>query len=124
LVCGQDPDVVRRAFRDFARAHVPPGSRIELASGTSIAAVRFDTSRPAYREAQQALIAEWGQAVFGCGDAAPAIHALREALGTEVIVASFPERLDSRRGPGETAGLANYRMAIHAWARILDALSR
>jgi hypothetical protein len=69
-------------------------------------------------------IAEWDQAVFGCGDAAPAIHALREALGMEVMVASLPGRQDSRRGPGETAGQANYRICIHAWARILDALAR
>jgi len=124
LVCGQDPDVVRRGFRAFARARVPPGFRIEFASGTSITTVRFDTSRPAFRKAQQALIAEWGHAVFGCGDAAPAIHALREALGTEVIVASLPERQDGRRVPGETAGQANYRICIHAWARILDALAR
>jgi acetylornithine deacetylase/succinyl-diaminopimelate desuccinylase-like protein len=124
LVCGQDPDVVRQAFREFARARLPPGLRIEFASGTTIPALRFDTSRPIYRKAQQALIAEWGQAVFGCGDAAPAIHALREAIGTDVIVASLPERQDSGRGPGETAELASYRNGIHSWARILDALAQ
>jgi acetylornithine deacetylase/succinyl-diaminopimelate desuccinylase-like protein len=124
LVCGQDPDVVRRALREFARARVPLGFRIEFASGISTPAVRFDASRPAFRKVREALIAEWGHAAFGCGDAAPAIHALREALGTEVIVASLPERQDSRRGPGETAGLANYRISIRSWVRILDALAQ
>jgi acetylornithine deacetylase/succinyl-diaminopimelate desuccinylase-like protein len=125
LVGDQDPEAVRRTFRDFARSRVPPGSQIEFAPGTLARSVRFAVSRPAFRKAQDALTAEWGrQAVFACGDATPAVHALRDALGLEVIVTSFPEQQDGCRGPFETSELANYRGGIHSWARILDALAQ
>jgi acetylornithine deacetylase/succinyl-diaminopimelate desuccinylase-like protein len=124
LVCDQDPDEVRRAFRDFARARVAPGSRIEFRSGTSARPVRFSISRPDFRKVQDALSTEWGRpAVFACGDAAPVVYALREALGMEVIVTSLLERRDYRRGRRETE-LSNYRVGIHSWARILDALAQ
>ncbi len=124
LVCNQDPDVIRLAFRDFARARVPSDCLIEFTPGSSIRPVRFDIGHPAFRKARDALTMEWGrQAVFVCGDAAPAIQALREALGIEIIVMSFPDRNGTGRSPGKTPELANYRLGIRSWARILDALS-
>ncbi len=125
LVGDQDPDVVSRALRDFARARVPPGSRIEFASGSSAAPVRFAASSPAFRKVRQALTVEWErQAVFACGDAAPAIHALRDTLGMEVIVISFPTRQDGLCIPREASELVNYRVGVRSWVRILDALAR
>ena len=125
LVCDQDPDVVSRAFCEFARARVPPGSRIEFASGGSTSPIRFTASSPAFRKVRQALTVEWGrEAVFACGDAAPAIHALHEALGMEVVVTSFPKRQDGCRNPQEASELANYRSGVRSWVRILDALAR
>jgi acetylornithine deacetylase/succinyl-diaminopimelate desuccinylase-like protein len=123
LVCDQDPDAVRCAFRNFARVRLSPGSRIQFRSGASVRPVRFSTSGPAFRKAQDALSTEWGRpAVFVCGDAVPAVHALSEALSMEVIVIAFPERLDRHRSRREIA-LANFRAGIHAWARILGALA-
>jgi acetylornithine deacetylase/succinyl-diaminopimelate desuccinylase-like protein len=125
LVCPQDPDAVRRAFRDFARARVPVGSRIEFRPGISTPPVRFPTSNPAFRKVRDALTAEWERrAVFACGDAAPAIHALRHALGMEVIVTSFPEPRDSCRSARKVPEPSNYRGGIRSWARILDALAQ
>lgn len=126
LVCDQVPDVIRRAFRDFARARVPPGPRIEFVSGISAPPISFTTGNPAFHKARQALTAEWDrQAVFACGDAAPAIHALHEVLGMEAVVISFPKRPDDCRHPPETSDLArSYRFGVRSWARILDALAR
>ncbi|HET7882928.1 MAG TPA: hypothetical protein VFL55_18735 [Acetobacteraceae bacterium] len=125
LVCDQDPDAVRRAFRDFARARAPVASRIEFRSGISAPPARLATSSPAFRKVRDALTAEWGRrAVFACGDAAPAIHALRQALGMEVIVTSFPEPRDGCRSAREVPEPSNYRGGIHSWARILDALAQ
>jgi acetylornithine deacetylase/succinyl-diaminopimelate desuccinylase-like protein len=125
LVCDQDPDVIRLAFRDFARARVPSDCQIEFFPGSSIHPVRFAISHPAFGKAQDALTTEWGrQAVYTCGDAAPAIYALREALGMEVIVTSFPNDNCFRGSPREIPELASYRLGIHSWACILDALSR
>jgi acetylornithine deacetylase/succinyl-diaminopimelate desuccinylase-like protein len=125
LVCDQDPDIVRRTFRCFARSRVPPGLQIEFVPGTSAHSVRFATSCPLFRNVQDALTVEWErQAVFACGDAAPAVHALRDALDMDAIVTSFPEQQDSCRGPCEAPELASYRGGIHSWARILDAVAR
>lgn len=125
LVCDQEPDAIRRAFRDFARSRVPSGLQIDFASGALARSVRFPVGRPAFRKAQDALTAEWGrQAIFACGDAAPAVHALRDALSMEVIVTSFPERPGSGRSPRERPELATYRSGIHSWARILGALAQ
>jgi acetylornithine deacetylase/succinyl-diaminopimelate desuccinylase-like protein len=125
LVCNQDPEVVRLAFRDFARARAPSDCRIEFTAGPSIRPVRFAVSHPAFSRAQQALTAEWGrQAVFVCGDATPAIYALREALGMEIIVTSFPKDNRACLDPCETPELGIYRLGIRSWARILDALSQ
>jgi acetylornithine deacetylase/succinyl-diaminopimelate desuccinylase-like protein len=125
LVCDQDPDVISRAFRDFAHARIPPGTRIEFGSECSAPPVRFTETSPAFRKVQEALTSEWErQATFICGDAEPAIHALREALGMEVIVTSFPEQQHGCRNPRDSADLANYRVGVRSWARILDALTR
>ena len=125
LVCDQNPAVVSQAFRQFARARVPAGARIEFGSGISAPPVRFSASDPAFLKVRQALTVEWGrQTVFACGDAAPAIHAMREALGMEVIVTSFPQREEVCRSPREGPELANYRLDVRSWARILDALAQ
>ncbi len=125
LVCDQDPDVVRQAFRDFARARVPADCQIEFSPGISIHPVRFAISNPAFGKVRDALTTEWGrQAVYTCGDATPAIHALREALGMEVIVTSFPNENGFCGSPREIPGLASYRLGIRSWARLLEALSQ
>jgi acetylornithine deacetylase/succinyl-diaminopimelate desuccinylase-like protein len=125
LVYDQNPDAVRRAFRDFALARIPPGSRIEFTSGISVPPVSFTTSHPGFRKVLQALTAEWGsEAVFTSGDAALAVHALCEALGMAVIVTSFPERPDGCAGPRGPSELANYQAGIRSWVRILGALAR
>ena len=124
LVCDQDPDVIRSAFRDFARTRVSSDCRIEFTPGPSIRPVRFAINHPAFPKARDALTIEWGrQAVFVCGDAAPAIHALREALGMEIIVMSFASKNGCSHGPHEMPELTDYRLGIRSWARILDALS-
>jgi acetylornithine deacetylase/succinyl-diaminopimelate desuccinylase-like protein len=125
LVYDQKPDAVRRAFRDFALARVPPGFRIEFASGDSAPPVCFTTSNPAFGKVLQALTDEWGcQAVFTSGDAAPAIHALWEALAMPVIVTSFPDRLDGCASRQEASEFANYKVGIRSWVRVLGALAR
>jgi acetylornithine deacetylase/succinyl-diaminopimelate desuccinylase-like protein len=126
LVSNQDPGVVRRIFRDFARTRVPPSARIEFVSGTLAPPMSFTAGSPIFRNVQQALTAEWRrEAIFACGDAVPAVHALHETLGMEAIVISFPERQDGCRGPRESSELAkNYRIGVRSWARILDALAR
>jgi acetylornithine deacetylase/succinyl-diaminopimelate desuccinylase-like protein len=125
LVCDQDPDVVRRAFRDFARARVPADCQIEFSPGISIHPVRFAISNPAFGKVRDALTTEWGrQAVYTCGDAAPAIYALREALGMEVIVTSFPNENGFCGSPREIPEPASYRLGIRSWARLLEALSQ
>ena len=125
LVWQQDPKLICQAFRDFARARVPPSARIEFVSVASAVPVRFLANHPAFRKAQQALTAEWErEAVFACGDGSPGIHALVEALGMEAIVTSFPEHQDASRILRETVELASYRFRIRSWARILDALGQ
>lgn len=124
LVCDQDPDVIRLAFRDFVRTRVPSTCRIEFTPGSSIRPVRFTISHPAFSKARDALTTELGrQAVYVCGDAAPVIHALREALGMEIIVMSFANEFVFSGSPLEMPELANYRLGIRSWARILYALS-
>lgn len=125
LVCGQEPAIVSQAFRDFARARIPQGSRIEFGSGSSTPPLVFTASSPVFRKAEQALTAEWDrQAVFASGDAAPAIHALHEVLGMETIVISFPGRRDACHGPLFSELAKNYRIGVRSWARILDALAQ
>jgi acetylornithine deacetylase/succinyl-diaminopimelate desuccinylase-like protein len=124
LVCDQDPDVIRLAFRDFVRTRIPSECWIEFVPGSSIRPVRFDISHPAFGKARDALTTEWArQAVFICGDASPAIYALREALGMEIIVMSFASKKDFSHCPHVMPEPANYRLGIRSWARILDALS-
>lgn len=102
---------------------LPASCRIEFTQGSSIRPVRFDISHPAFSKVRDALTTEWGhQAAFICGDAAPAIHAFREALGMEIVVTSFMSR-DSCHCPHEMPESANYRHGIRSWARVLGALS-
>jgi acetylornithine deacetylase/succinyl-diaminopimelate desuccinylase-like protein len=125
LVCDQDPDVIKRAFREFASARVPPGTRIEFASGSSVRPLRFSASSPAFRKVREALTVEWErQPVSAWGDASPATHALHEALGLEVLVTSFPKRQEGCHSPREASGLADYRLCVRSWVRILDALAQ
>jgi acetylornithine deacetylase/succinyl-diaminopimelate desuccinylase-like protein len=125
LVCDQSPDATRQAFRDFARARVASGCRIGFTEEASIPPVRFTMSHPAFRKSLDALTNEWGHpAAVACGDAAPAVHALWEALGMQIVVASFSCNFELCRGEREMPEPAKYRLGIRSWARILDALSR
>ena len=126
LVCGQEPDVVSQAFRDFARARIPRGCRIEFVPVRSAPPLRFTASSPVFLEVQHALTVEWDRkAVFACGDAAPAVHALSEILGMEAIVISFTKHQGDCHGQRGSSELAkNYQVGIRSWVRILDALAR
>jgi hypothetical protein len=87
--------------------------------------VRFAISNPAFGKVRDALTTEWGrQADYTCGDAAPAIYALREALGMEVIVTSFLNENGFCGSPREIPEPASYRLGIRSWARLLEALSQ
>jgi acetylornithine deacetylase/succinyl-diaminopimelate desuccinylase-like protein len=126
LVFDQDPQAVRKSFREFVRARVPADCKVEFQDHGSGRAIRFPIDAPAFARVRDALTAEWGRgAVFvGGGGSIPVTHELKTALGMDVVLAGFALPDDRIHSPNEKYELESFRRGTRSWVRILDALEQ
>jgi hypothetical protein len=89
-------------------------------------AIRFPNEAPAFGKARDALTAECGRdAVFiGGGGSVPVTAELRQALGMDVVLASFALDDDRIHSPNEKYEVESLRRGVCSWVRILHALAR
>ncbi len=125
LVFDQDPNAIRRAFRDFVRARVPADCRVDFTDYGSGHAIRFPIDPAPFRKTRDALAAEWGRnaLLVGSGGSIPVTHVLKQALGMDVILVGFARGDDRSHGPDERYDLESFHRGARSWARILYALA-
>ena len=125
LVQGQNPDRIRKAFRDLVRAGVPGDCKVEFIDHSSGPAIALDWTMKPLAAAEQALTEEWGkQAVLiGSGASIPIVADFKTTLGLDSLLVGFGLDDDNIHSPNEKYDLKSYHKGIRSWARILGALA-
>jgi acetylornithine deacetylase/succinyl-diaminopimelate desuccinylase-like protein len=125
LVQGQNPDRIRKAFRDLVRAGVPGDCKVEFIDHSSGPAIALDWTMKPLAAAEQALTEEWGkQAVLiGSGASIPIVADFKTTLGLDSLLVGFGLDDDNIHSPNEKYDLRSFHKGIRSWARILAALA-
>jgi len=125
LVEGQDPERIRKAFRDQVKAGVPGDCKVEFIDHSSGPAIALDWTMKPLAAARQALTEEWGkQAVLiGSGASIPIVADFKRTLGLDSLLVGFGLDDDNIHSPNEKYDLRSFHKGIRSWARIIAALA-
>jgi amidohydrolase len=125
LVEGQDPDKIRKAFRDYVTARLPGDCRVEFTDHSNAPAVALDWSMKPLAAARRALAEEWGKeaVLMGSGASIPIVADFKRILGLDTVLVGFGLDDDNIHSPNEKYDLRSFHKGIRSWARILAALS-
>lgn len=124
LVPGQDPQVLRDAFRNHVRTMVPFDCQVAFHDHGASEAGVMDISDPAFEAARRALGDEWGRpaAYIGCGGSIPIAGYFQSVLGMDAMLIGFGKDDDQIHSPNEKYDVQSFHKGIRSWARILAAL--
>ena len=125
LVGAQDPEKVRKAFRDFVRARFPADCSVEFADFTGAPAFDVAFDNPALAKARAALSDEWGKkaVTVGAGGSIPIVGDFKTVLGMDTLMVGFALDDDRVHSPNEKYDLKCFHKGMRSWARILAALA-
>jgi len=126
LVEGQDPDKIRKAFRDYVTARLPGDCRVEFTDHSSAPAVALDWNMKPLAAAKRALTDEWGReaVLMASGASIPIVADFKRTLGLDTVLVGFGLDDDNIHSPNEKYDLKSFHKGIRSWARILAALSQ
>lgn len=125
LVAGQDPQRIRRLFREYVASLVPADCAVTFKPYAAAAAQAMPLDGPFVAKAQAALTAEWQRetALAGTGGSIPILGAFKERLGMDSLLIGFG-RFDNRiHSPNEKYDLSSFHKGIRSWIRILAAFA-
>src|ERR1700728_2531178 len=125
LVEGQDPDKIRKAFRDYVGARLPGDCRAEFIDHSNAPAVALDWNMKPLAAARRALAEEWGKdaVLMGSGASIPIVADFKRTLGLDSLLVGFALDDDNIHSPNEKYDLRSFHKGIRSWARILAALA-
>jgi len=125
LVEGQDPDNIRKKFRDYVAAGLPGDCRAEFADHSSAPAVALDWNMKPLAAARRALTDEWGKEaiLMGSGASIPIVADFKRTLGLDTVLVGFGLDDDNIHSPNEKYDLKSFHKGMRSWARILAALA-
>src|SRR6202161_937732 len=125
LVEGQDPDKIRKAFRDYVTARLPGDCKVEFAGHSNAPAVALDWNMKPLAAARRALGEEWGKdaVLMGSGASIPIVADFKRTLGLDSLLVGFALDDDNIHSPNEKYDLRSFHKGIRSWARILAALA-
>ena len=125
LVEGQDPDKIRKAFRDYVTARLPADCRAEFTDHSSAPAVALDWNMKPLAAAKRALTEEWGKEaiLMSSGASIPIVADFKRTLGLDSVLVGFGLDDDNIHSPNEKYDLKSFHKGIRSWARILAALA-
>ena len=125
LVEGQQPDKIRKAFRDYVTARLPGDCRVEFTDHSSAPAIALDWNMKPLAAARRALTDEWGKEalLIGSGASIPIVADFKRTLGLDTVMVGFGLEDDNIHSPNEKYDLKSFHKGIRSWARILAALA-
>ncbi|MBR9652002.1 M20/M25/M40 family metallo-hydrolase [Thalassovita aquimarina] len=126
LVGKQDPDAIRKSFRDYVESRLPEEFSIEYRTEKGSPASQMSIDNPAFEKARRALSDEWPHpaAYVGCGGSIPIAGYFKDILGTDAMLIGFGKDDDQIHSPNEKYDLSSFHHGVRSWARILDALAK
>jgi amidohydrolase len=125
LVEGQQPDKIRKAFRDYVTARLPADCKAEFGDHSSAPAIALDWNMKPLAAAKRALDEEWGKetVLMGSGGSIPIVADFKRSLGIDTVLVGFGLDDDNIHSPNEKYDLKSFHKGIRSWARILAALA-
>jgi amidohydrolase len=126
LVEGQDPEKIRKAFRDYVTSRLPGDCKCEFLDHAAAPAIALDWNMKPLAAAKKALTEEWGKetVLFGSGASIPIVADFKKSLGLDTLLVGFGLDDDNIHSPNEKYDLKSFHKGIRSWARILAALSQ
>ena len=127
LVAGQDPEAVLAAIRRHLAAHAPSGFRLAMPDhGPGTPAFALDPETPGLAVTEGVLTEVLGQVPVrvAMGATVPIGFVFRQQLGAPTVFFSFSTSDEDYHAPNEFFRLANFRLGLIAWARLLDRLAK
>jgi len=125
LVAGQDPERIRRIFREFVTALIPADCSVTFKSYAAAGAQTMPLDGKLLNKARTALTEEWQRetALAGTGGSIPILGEFKQRLGMDSLLIGFA-RFDNRiHSPNEKYDLSSFHKGIRSWVRILHAFS-
>jgi acetylornithine deacetylase/succinyl-diaminopimelate desuccinylase-like protein len=125
LVDGQEPDKIRKAFREYVSARLPGDCRVEFTDHSSAPAIALDWNMKPLIAVKRALTDEWGKEtlLIGSGASIPIVADFKRTLGLDTLMVGFGLDDDNIHSPNEKYDLKSFHKGIRSWARILAALA-
>ncbi|HXH44914.1 MAG TPA: M20/M25/M40 family metallo-hydrolase [Bradyrhizobium sp.] len=125
LVQGQDPQRIRKAFRDYVTARIPADCKVEFGDHSAGPAIALDWTMKPLAAASKALTEEWGKetVLMGSGASIPIVADFKRTLGLDSLLVGFGLDDDNIHSPNEKYDLQSFHKGIRSWARILAALA-
>jgi acetylornithine deacetylase/succinyl-diaminopimelate desuccinylase-like protein len=125
LVEGQQPDKIRKAFRDYVTARLPGDCRAEFIDHSNAPAIALDWNMKPLAAARRALTDEWGKEalLIGSGASIPIVADFKRTLGLDTVLVGFGLDDDNIHSPNEKYDLKSFHKGIRSWARILAAFA-
>lgn len=125
LVEGQDPEKIRKAFRDFVTARLPADCTAEFIDHAGAPAIALDWGMKPLAAAKLALTDEWGKdaLLIGSGASIPIVADFKKTLGLDTVLIGFGLEDDNIHSPNEKYDLKSFHKGIRSWARILAAFA-
>ncbi len=126
LVHKQDPQKIRKAFRQFVEARVPADCSVTFHEHGGSPAIQLSYDAPFLGKAKAALSDEWPNpaVMTGGGGSIPVVGDFQTYLGMESLLVGFALDDDRIHSPNEKYELTSFHKGQRSWARILDALAR
>ena len=125
LVEGQDPQRIKKAFRDYVTAGLPGDCKAVFTEHSSGAAIALDWNMKPLAAARRALTEEWGKEALlvGSGASIPIVTDFKKTLGLDSLLIGFGLDDDNIHSPNEKYDLKSFHKGIRSWARVLAALA-
>lgn len=125
LVEGQDPEKIRKAFRDYVTSRLPADCSAEFIDHAGAPAIALDWGMKPLAAAKRALTEEWGNEalLIGSGASIPIVADFKRTLGLDTVLIGFGLEDDNIHSPNEKYDLQSFHKGIRSWARILAAFA-
>lgn len=124
LVSGQQPPVIREAFRTAIRRYLPDDCAVEFEAFGSVAAVEMDVNRPEFVIARAEVEGVWKApcAFIGMGGSIPIVGLFKSELGLDSLLLGFSLLDDGIHSSNEKYDLESFHKGALCWLRILQRL--